>query len=169
MIKTPVRFDEATALLLDADERQLADILAFAEMINAGPHIATCINDHETLTAQVAELRDLSDRLKLEAQTHAQEARTANATIAEIYQLCTGGTGEPGSWNGAEPVRKLVAQVAELKGGIVCGQGIQFGNFLVGCGRTIDSPREVYRCYDCDNAFHKHCLKQHCTERKHGG
>jgi outer membrane murein-binding lipoprotein Lpp len=116
MIKTPVRFDEATALLLDADERQLADILAFAEMINAGPHIATCINDHETLTAQVAELRDLSDRLKLEAQTHAQEARTANATIAEIYQLCTGGTGEPGSWNGAEPVRKLVAQVAELKG-----------------------------------------------------
>jgi hypothetical protein len=68
MIKTPVRFDEATALLLDADERQLADILAFAEMINAGPHIATCINDHETLTAQVAELKGEIERLREENQ-----------------------------------------------------------------------------------------------------
>jgi hypothetical protein len=50
---------------------------------------------------------------------------------------------------------------------VVCGQGIQFGNFLVGCGQPINS-RDTYRCYECDNAFHKHCLKQHCTERKHG-
>jgi hypothetical protein len=53
---------------------------------------------------------DLIDRLRLEAQIHAQEARTANATIAEIYQLCSGGKGEPGNWNGAEPVRALVAE-----------------------------------------------------------
>ena len=49
-----------------------------------------------------------------------------------------------------------------------CGQGIQFGRFIMGCGRTLDTPRETYRCYDCDVAFHKNCLKQHCTERKHG-
>jgi len=39
----------------------------------------------------------LIERLKLEAQSHAQEARTANATIAEIYQLCTEATGELGN------------------------------------------------------------------------
>lgn len=47
--------------------------------------------------------------LRREAQIHAQEARTANATIAEIYQLVTGATGEPGNWQGAEPVRKKLA------------------------------------------------------------
>lgn len=51
------------------------------------------------------------DAIKLQAQCHAQEARTANSTIAEIYRLCTGKTGEPGNWNGAEPVRQLLAQL----------------------------------------------------------
>ena len=67
------------------------------------------------------------------------------------FPICSGGT------SAARPAED------------VCGQGIQFGRFLVGCGRTINSHREVYRCYDCDVAFHKNCLKQHCTERKHGG
>jgi len=68
---------------------------------------------HETgLTPR--QLADLVARLKLEAQGHAQEARTANATIAEIYQVCTGSTGEPGNWNGAEPVRQLAESRAEL-------------------------------------------------------
>lgn len=53
---------------------------------------------------------DLIERLRMEAQIHAQEARTANATIAEIYQLCSGGKGEPGNWHGAEPVRELIAE-----------------------------------------------------------
>lgn len=57
------------------------------------------------------ELQALCERLKLEAQIHAQEARTANATIAEIYQLVTGKTGEPGNWNGAEPVRAALARI----------------------------------------------------------
>ena len=52
---------------------------------------------------------DLHERLKMEAQGHAQEARTANATIAEIYRLCSDGTGEPGNWHGAEPVRRKIA------------------------------------------------------------
>lgn len=47
-----------------------------------------------------------------QAQIWKQEARTANATIAEIYQLCTGGRGEPGNWNGADPVRKRLAELA---------------------------------------------------------
>lgn len=45
---------------------------------------------------------------KLQAQIWKQEARTANDTIAQIYRLCTNGTGEPGNWNGAEPVRKAL-------------------------------------------------------------
>lgn len=49
--------------------------------------------------------------LKQEAQIHAQEARTANATIAEIYQVCSGATGEQGNWHGAEPVRMRIAEL----------------------------------------------------------
>lgn len=56
-------------------------------------------------------LQDLYDRLQLEARCHAQEARTANATIAEIYRLVSGGTGEPGNWNGTEPVRRKLEEL----------------------------------------------------------
>lgn len=56
-------------------------------------------------------MHELCERLKLEAQLHAQEARTANATIAEIYQLVTGATGEPGNWNGAKPVREYILKL----------------------------------------------------------
>lgn len=58
----------------------------------------------------------LIDRLKLEAQIHSMEARGANATIGEIYQAVTGKTGEPGNWNGAQPViEALAAKDAEIK------------------------------------------------------
>lgn len=63
--------------------------------------------------AFITDLRDLCERLKMEAQIHAQEARTANATIAEIYQIVTGKTGEPGNWNGAEPVRERIKDLRE--------------------------------------------------------
>jgi hypothetical protein len=59
--------------------------------------------------------QDLYHACKLQAQAHAQEARTANCTIAEIYQLCTGRKGEPGNWNGAEPVKALVAERDALR------------------------------------------------------
>lgn len=55
----------------------------------------------------------LSERLKLEAQGHAMEARTANSTIAEIYQVVTGSTGEPGNWHGAAPVRAAFEALRE--------------------------------------------------------
>lgn len=60
---------------------------------------------------------DLIERLKLEARIHAGEATTANSTLYEIYQLCSGATGEKGSWNGAEPVRDaLVIRDATIAG-----------------------------------------------------
>ena len=55
-------------------------------------------------------LQARADNLKQQAKNWAHEARAANSTIEEIYQLCTGATGEPGNWHGAEPVRKLVAE-----------------------------------------------------------
>jgi hypothetical protein len=58
--------------------------------------------------AGVAEFVAKFEACKREAQQWKQEAKTANATIAEIYQLCTGKTGEPGNWNGAKPVRELI-------------------------------------------------------------
>ena len=63
----------------------------------------------------MTDYRALYETCKQQAQIHAQEARTANATIAKIYQLITGATGEPGNWNGAEPVRKLIAERDELR------------------------------------------------------
>src|SRR5690606_19977461 len=73
--------------------------------------------EQRVIGARAAEA--LAERLKLEAQSHAMEARTANSTIHEIYQIVSGGKGEPGNWHGAEPVRaKLEAlkrENAELR------------------------------------------------------
>lgn len=63
-----------------------------------------------SLRSRAEKAEALSERLKLEAQGHAMEARTANSTIAECYQAVTGGKGEPGNWHGAEPVRQYVAR-----------------------------------------------------------
>ena len=70
----------------------------------------------ESLRTQLAEAEELNDTLRQEAQIHAQEARTANGTIYEIYQAITGATGEPGNWNGAKPVIEKLAQLQERAG-----------------------------------------------------
>ncbi len=49
------------------------------------------------------------ERLKLEAQGWAMEARAQKATVHACYEIVTGKTGEPGDWNGADPLRKYVA------------------------------------------------------------
>lgn len=71
------------------------------------------------ITAERDRLRRLVDKLKLEAQGHAMEARGANATIGEIYQVVTKSAGEPGNWHGAKPVRDAFAALehenAELR------------------------------------------------------
>jgi hypothetical protein len=66
-------------------------------------------NAFEDAVTRAERAEALAGQLKLQAQIHAQEAQTANSTIAEIYQLCTGATGEPGNWHGAEPVRQALA------------------------------------------------------------
>lgn len=53
-------------------------------------------------------------RLIQQAQIWKSEARCANDTIAQIYQLVTGARGEPGNWNGANPVRNLIAERDDL-------------------------------------------------------
>jgi hypothetical protein len=65
----------------------------------------------ESLQRENEELRNLDYRLKQEAQIHAMEARSANSTINEIYQIISGGKGEPANYHGAEPVRKYVEAV----------------------------------------------------------
>ncbi|MGC4393756.1 hypothetical protein [Agrobacterium sp. M50-1] len=62
----------------------------------------------ESLQRDNEELRNLADRLKQEAQIHSMEARGANATVNEIYQIISGGKGEPANWQGAKPVREYV-------------------------------------------------------------
>jgi len=66
--------------------------------------------ENERLRKEIEDAVALAERLKLEAQGHACEARTANATIYEIYQVLSGSSGEPGNWNGAEPARAFVAE-----------------------------------------------------------
>jgi len=103
--------------------------------------IVACVNacaDMDDPAAEVEQLRAKAAALQLEAEIHAQEARTANATIAEIYQLVTGATGEPGNWNGAEPVRQkleaLQARIAELEAQAAVG------------ARAVEVLRKVERC-----------------------
>jgi hypothetical protein len=54
-------------------------------------------------------------QLLQQAQIWKQEARCANDTIGQIYQAVTGATGEPGNWNGAEPVKALIAERDALR------------------------------------------------------
>lgn len=61
---------------------------------------------NEDIEADKATLIAENDTLRQEAIGHAQEARTQRTTVHEIYQIVSGGRGEPGDWNGAEPVRK---------------------------------------------------------------
>lgn len=61
---------------------------------------------YEDIEAEKAALIAENDTLRQEAIAHAQEARTQRSTVQEIYKIVSGGKGEPGDWNGAEPVRK---------------------------------------------------------------
>lgn len=72
----------------------------------------------------------LYERCKQQAQIWKQEARTANHTIGQIYQLVTGRCGEPGSWNGAEPVKALIVERDALKAAL---RATQFGFNLCRC------------------------------------
>lgn len=89
---------------------------------------------HAALTAcqqEVERLLTLNADLTMQAKGHAQEARTANSTIYEIYQAISGAKGEPGNWNGAQPVIEYietaetrVAQLEEAIGPFAADAGI---------------------------------------------
>jgi len=66
------------------------------------------------LLAENEKLRDLTERLKLEAQIHSGEARCHSSTVHEIYQLISGAKGEPATWNGAVPVKRFLEKVEHL-------------------------------------------------------
>ena len=97
-----------------------AQMMYFIE--DAKADIATLATALEASQAEVERLKQERDALKLEAQIHAGEARAANSTIYEIYQVLSGSTGEPGNWNGAEPARQYVTaaqeRIAELEGAL---------------------------------------------------
>lgn len=88
-------------------------------------------HEERIIDKALAEQERLIERLKQEAEIHAQEARTANRTIAEIYQVVSGATGEPGNWHGAEPVRQLMAQA------------IRFAEYYANSGLDVERLREV--------------------------
>jgi hypothetical protein len=69
-------------------------------------------------------------KLKLEAQGHAQEARTANSTIAEIYQHVTEHSGEPGNWNGAVPVAAELRRLRSALDWIIANPDAHPANIL---------------------------------------
>ncbi len=75
---------------------------------------ALSLRDHLTAALdEVERLGELAERLKLETQIHASESKTANATIYACYQAVTGSTGEPGNWNGAQPVVESLTALRE--------------------------------------------------------
>ena len=64
----------------------------------------------EERTRERDEAQKEVEALKLQAQVWASEARAQKATVHACYEAITGKTGEPGDWNGAEPIRRYVAE-----------------------------------------------------------
>jgi len=101
---------DAASASMNAAELPLADYANVRASLADIPALLTHIAEQDVRLASAEERAEraeaLAERLKQEAVIHAQEARTANSTIAEIYRVVSEGKGEPGSWNGAEPVRQ---------------------------------------------------------------
>lgn len=90
----------------------MANAQLIAGMRNSLPALSAGVRE---MVRERARLQNERDALKLQAECHAMEARGQRSTVEEIYQLCTGATGEPGTWNGAEPVRRLVEELGRLR------------------------------------------------------
>ena len=118
-----------------------------------------------TIEALIAE----RDAIKLQAQCWKCEANAQKATVQEIYQLCTGATGEPGDWNGAEPVRKLIAERDALQAQLAAAQGqslpiLQVSAFVEGFLDEVEEPPERNcRCHispPCNDCVDHSCLRE---------
>ena len=50
-----------------------------------------------------------------QARIWKMEALAHKTTVQECYQACTGSTGEPGDWHGANPVKEMAKRIASAK------------------------------------------------------
>lgn len=64
---------------------------------------------------RIAELEAERDAIKLQAQGWSMEAKAQRGTVRDSYQAVSGAAGEPGDWNGAEPIRGIVAERDALR------------------------------------------------------
>ena len=76
---------------------------AFPDSDSAGMRI-----EMEDLRQQLEQAEARADACQLQAQIWKQEARAQSSTVAEIYQELTGKTGEPGDWNGVQPLKPAI-------------------------------------------------------------
>jgi len=76
---------------------------------STGKYVRTILTAYQERGAEIERLEGLVARLRQEAEIHAGEARAHKASLHEAYQAVTGATGEPGNWNGAEPIRAFVS------------------------------------------------------------
>ncbi|WP_278366918.1 hypothetical protein [Marinobacter salarius] len=76
-----------------------------------------------------------ADNCEREARQWRQEARTQSATVAEIYEAVSGKKGEPGDWNGAEPVKRRIEELETIV------------KVFRGCIETGGLPSQGSRCH----------------------
>ncbi|WP_048647521.1 hypothetical protein [Nitratireductor soli] len=116
-------------------------VLTIEELRKAG-WIVIGPGESDPRDAEIERLTNLTDQLRMEAQLHSGEARAANASLREAYQAVSGGRGEPGSWNGAEPIKaevsRLRAKLAEVaEGRLAEAEGVI--EIIAGKRQHIDS------------------------------
>lgn len=114
------------------------------ELTLSGDEARSVVSLLESLSSQVTEAQNLAERMKLEAQCHAGEARAANSTIYEIYQVLSGGKGEPGNWHGAQPARDYVA-AAESRATAAEGRVALLEEALATVVELLDSSIATHR------------------------
>ena len=90
---------------------------------------------------RIAELEAARDNAIQQARIWKQEATTQRATVAECYRAVTGNAGEPGDWNGANPVRD---KLAELKSEV---ERLRKSDQWVRCSEQLPKDTQVYQLY----------------------
>lgn len=116
-LKDEPTYDEACDCILEGFTKLVGSFDLEAEDFEEDIALAALISyGLKRMAGMVKAMRNLCERLKQEAQIHAQEARTQKSTVHEIYQSLGINKGD---WNGAKPVvemfEALRARVAELE------------------------------------------------------
>lgn len=99
------------SVIIETDTKTNMLTVDFSDVENRMAELAT---QNVTLIAANEELKNLCDRLKQQAVQHSGESRCQTSTVHEMYQLLTGGKGEPATWNGALPMRRFVQCVDDV-------------------------------------------------------